>query len=554
MTLALPNLSAAGRHLSPHHSQAWCEKTLKIKDKNGVVVPLRYNSVQKDLNRRFHDGMRAQIPVRLIILKARQIGCSTWTESVVYDWINHVDNQDALILADSPKSSTRLYEMFTTFYDHHIGHKPTRHMHSKGLKFQMPSNSQVVVDTAKRKYAGTSLTVQCAHLSEVAKWDDPATTFLSLAQALPGRKNTFGVMESTAAGAGDWFNEQWDAAERGESAWEPCFYSWFSMPEYSLDPKRISMEGFGKDSRYNMYEGEEQDLVEQFKCNMDQMAWRRWAIANNCGGDVLLFHQEYPSTPEEAFISAGTPRFNVQILSNWRQHTSDPMAVGMFPLAMSQVEVVTQMQPGDMVNLWEMPDPTHNYVIGADCAGSSPDGDYSAAVVIDASVYPVRVVATIHGWMDADVYSSQLASVGRLYNNALLAIEVNGIGDAVQNQARHLYHNFYHRLPIDREIRMPGDRIGWCTSYVTRPMLVETLAAAIRDEDISCPSDDVILELLSFHSVPGPRVAEAKPGTHDDYVFALGIAIMAMTYKTSGEYRHYDDDDHSDVGRMSKRV
>ena len=183
---ALPDLNAAGRHLSPHHSQAWCERHLKIKDKNGAVTPLVYNSVQRDLNRRFHDGMRAQI----------------------YDWINHVDNQDALILADSPKSSTRLYEMFTTFYDHHVGHKPTRHMHSKGLKFQMPSNSQVVVDTAKRKYAGTSLTVQCAHLSEVAKWDDPETTFLSLAQALPGRPNTFGVMESTAAGAGDWFNEE----------------------------------------------------------------------------------------------------------------------------------------------------------------------------------------------------------------------------------------------------------------------------------------------------------------------------------------------------------
>ena len=511
--------------------------------------------MQQDLNRRFHEMMRDEKPVRLIILKARQIGCSTWTESVIYDWINHIDNQDALILADSPKSSTRLYEMFTTFYDHHVGRKSTRHMHAKGIKFQMPSNSQVVVDTAKRKYAGTSLTVQCAHLSEVAKWDDPETTFLSLAQALPGRKNTFGVMESTAAGAGDWFNEQWDAAESGDSAWMACFYPWFDMPEYELDPRKLNMSGMGEDPRYNLYTGEEKDLIKQFKVSDEQMAWRRWAISNNCGGDVLLFHQEYPSTPEEAFISAGNPRFAVQILSNMRQAATDPIATGMFPLAMGLGDVRTTLQPGDVVNIWDMPQPGHTYVIGADSAGADPQGDYSAAVVLDKSVYPVRQVAAIHGWMDADVYASQLASIGRLYNNALLAIEVNGIGDAVQNQARHLYHNFYRRLPIDREVRMPGERIGWATSHITRPMLIEALAASIRDQDLDIPSADVILELLSFHTVPGHRMAEAKPGTHDDYVFALGIAIMAMNYSTSGEYRHYDTDQHTiDAGHMAERV
>ena len=37
---------------------------------------------------------------------------------------------------------------------------------------------------------------------------------------------------------------------------------------------------------------------------------RRWAIENNCGGDVELFRQEYPACPEEAFLSTGSCIFD----------------------------------------------------------------------------------------------------------------------------------------------------------------------------------------------------------------------------------------------------
>jgi hypothetical protein len=544
------NVGTIARGQFSHHSQVWAESQLKIKDKGGSIIPLSYNYPQKDLERTFHEGMAKREPVRIIILKARQIGCSTWTESVIYDWICNIANQDALILADAPKSSQRLYEMFTTFYDHHIGRRKTRHMHAKGLKFAQPHNSQVVVDTAKRKYAGTSLTVQCAHLSEVAKWDDPETTMLSLMQALPGRADTFAVMESTAAGAGDWFNEQWDAAANGESEWTARFYPWFDMPEYRINPQRVNMENMGKDDRFNLYQGEETDLLKQFKrrISKEQMAWRRWAINNNCGGDVLLFHQEYPSSPEEAFISAGSPRFSVPVLAQWRQDATDPIRRGSFPVVFTYTDVTGKIQEGDLVHIWEMPILGHDYVIGADSAGSDPRGDFNAAVVIDKTTVPYRVVAKVHGWTDADVYASQLAGLGRLYNNALLAIEVNGIGEAVQNQARHIYHNFYHRIPIDKQVRMPGDRIGWYTGQITRHNIIETLAAAIRDQEVFVPSADIILEMLSFHVVPGKRGAESKPGTHDDYIFALGIALCTAQYTVSGEYRHYSPEEHESVG------
>lgn len=554
MTIAVPRTITAkglGRINSNlatgvRHTQKWAESNLRIRTKKGKLVHIRYNSVQRALEAEFQKQFRERKPIRFLILKARQMGCSTWVESVTYDWMNHAAHQSALILADSPDSSERLYGMYTTFYDFHEDRLPTRYMRMRGLTFAPPHSSQIIVQTAAKKYPGTSLTIQCAHLSEVAKWPSPETVFLSLIQAVPNHADTFVAMESTAAGAGDWWNDQWNAAVRGESEWTPLFFPWFMMEEYSTPAQSINLEEFGTWDRYNLYEGEEKELMEQYQLSWDQMAWRRWCINNNCGGDVLSFNQEYPHSAESAFISSGTPRFSIPRLIEMRRQTKNPEWVGTFAFTDRLVYAPPKMIPGREgdVYIWKMPEEGHHYVIGADCAGSSMGGDYHAACVVDKSVYPHEVVCTIWGHHDADHYASLLANAGRLYHNAMLAIEVNGVGEAVQNACRHIYHNFYHRLPIDEEMRMPGRKIGWYTGHITRHNLIERLAAAIRDGDISVRDEDMVLELMAFHRVPGPRGAEAKPGTHDDRVFALGIALQALGYTTAGEFRHYNRDQH----------
>ena len=55
---------------------------------------------------------------------------------------------------------------------------------------------------------------------------------------------------------------------------------------------------------------EEKELKKTFHLTDEQIMWRRWSIKNNCGGDIDKFHQEYPATPEEAFIATGTGVFD----------------------------------------------------------------------------------------------------------------------------------------------------------------------------------------------------------------------------------------------------
>lgn len=43
---------------------------------------------------------------------------------------------------------------------------------------------------------------------------------------------------------------------------------------------------------------EEAELIATFGVDAEQLTWRRWCVANNCGGNLDTFHQEYPMTPD----------------------------------------------------------------------------------------------------------------------------------------------------------------------------------------------------------------------------------------------------------------
>jgi len=541
-------------HVAPLHDPVWCEEHLRIRVKaGGLPIRLRYNYVQRALEKIFEHLLARGLPIRLLILKARQTGVSTWVESVIYDWIRRRPYQNALIVANDVDSSKHLYEMFKTYHEFDEGAPDIRYNdQTKGLTFTSPHSSQIHVQTAGKRFAGTSLTVQAVHMSELPKWPDPETTYLSIMQAVPDQANSLAIMEGTAAGSGDWWHLQWQQAMEGEGEWLACFFPWFSDPNCSMDPERVGMDGIGTHERYNLVPGEEQRLLDlseahigidrrvPVRISLDQLAWRRWAINNKCGGDVLLFHQEAPASPEEAFISSGTPKYNVGILSEMQQACTKPLVEGTFPLLEGLAQGVPRLIEGEAADIaiWKWPVPGRRYGIGADCKGSSPFGDYHAAVVGDRG--SKEVVATLHGMWDADTYASLLAQAGAFYNGALLAIEVTGVGEAVQNRARRIYHNFYHRLQIDKETRFPGSRIGWYTSTATRPEIVEIVGEHIRDRAVHIHDERIIGELLSFHAVPGYRGADAKPGAHDDFVFALGIWLATSGYTALGEVRGYD--------------
>lgn len=545
------------------HDVAWCQKHLHIVDKGGVRRQLRYNPVQRKLNQIVLEEVIARRPIRLIVLKARQQGVSTWTQSIGYERTVRNPGHRALILSHDPAGTANLYGMYETFYNHDPKKLRTRSQSQKGIRFDEPHDGRIVVETAAKRNAGSGQTYQFCHFSEQAKWPFPSDTSLSVLQAIADAPDTMVVNESTGYGAGNHFHQEWLAAESGNSEWRPVFFAWFDNPEYSRhvrDDDDIDELGqkdqfqgpdFVGGVQYNFYPGEELDLIKRFNLDLAQLNWRRWTIRNKCNGNILLFRQEYPATPEEAFLSGGSPRFNVQTLMRWlEEECEDPQFVGRTELKIDQRDPSTELIGGDdndWLRIWEMPIEGERYVLFADCAGSDPDGDHNAACIMRVSARPRwKQVATIHGLRGADLYARAIANLGAIYGMATVGVEVNGIGEACQSHLRHWYpeSHLYHRLPVDKAKRRPQDRIGWYSGHVTRHNLIEDLDAAIRDETIELKCRDTVLELLDFQKVPGNRNGDHKPGGHDDRVFSVGGCLQIASYKVAGEYDHFTEERH----------
>ena len=172
--------------------------------------------------------------------------------------------------------------------------------------------------TAGTSGVGRSDTFDNLHLSELAFWQgDVTATLTGLFQAVPNLPDTMIIIESTANGY-EKFKELWDQAVNGDNDFIPLFVAWFELPEYSMPYSGFKLTK------------EEEELKELYNLTNDQLEWRRWCIRNNCQGDIDQFKQEYPSNPEEAFLSTGQCIFDKEAIIERLRHVPKPIKQGYF--------------------------------------------------------------------------------------------------------------------------------------------------------------------------------------------------------------------------------
>ena len=407
--------------MNPCIAMDYIENCLKIKTKSGTVVPFRLNDAQRKLYAVAKRQQDAGKPVRLIILKARQLGFSTLTEGLIFHACATRKNVNALIVAHREDATANLFRMSKLFYDElPVPVKPMlRASNAQELVFENPSKlrserearpglrSRIRCATAGGRGIGRSDTLQCVHLSEYAFWPDgadgKASTLAGILQAVPSLPGTMVVIESTANGFED-FKERWDAAVAGENDFEPVFFAWFENPDYSM-PVVPGTE----------WTPEERDLRDAYRLTDEQLQWRRWCIANNCGGSLDMFRQEYPASPGEAFLHSGTGVFDNEQIVLRLERLPSPAGRGEFADG-----EWTESETG-AITLYELPEEGVPYVLGGDTAGEG--SDYFTAIVIDNVTG--RIAAKLRQKYSEPEYVRQICALGRFYNDALVAIETN---------------------------------------------------------------------------------------------------------------------------------
>ena len=151
----------------------FAKMNLYIKDKFANIVPFVPNEPQRALIDYVLLCISEKRPVKVIILKARQMGFSTAVEALCYWWTSTNFNINSVIIGNDEKSSLNLYRMFRRYFDNtNILFKPSVRYNTKSdLTFekfdesgkQIGLGSAIKIETAKNKSAGRSDTINFLH-------------------------------------------------------------------------------------------------------------------------------------------------------------------------------------------------------------------------------------------------------------------------------------------------------------------------------------------------------------------------------------------------------
>ena len=460
----------------------------KIKTKEKKLITYKRNLAQQDYSENKTDNN--------IILKARQLGFSTECLIDIFDETISQPNINSAIVAHERDKVTKLFETVKRAYDYMpVELKPKVSFDNRNELYFPELDSKIFVTLDTR-----SEMVHNLHVSEVAFMRRAEETMTGLLESVPrGGKITF---ESTANGMGGYYYDEWSDPN---SKFKKHFYNWMWEQEYR-EPTIKTIEQLDAEYReLSVRYGTIMDIRERFMLDKEQFNWYIQKVRSH----KEFVMQEHPTTPLEAFIASGRNVFHIGDLN---KH-----------ILLAPIDRKWQ----DLL-IWEQPMKGFKYVIGCDVA-EGLGGDFSTIEVINAHTgEQAAEFASNH--IPPDTLGDYLINIGKFYNNALLVIEVNNHGRSVIDHIKRKYANIYRRETFDKATMEKTEALGWRTTGITKPILVDALEEAVRNQDLKIRSYSAIKEMRIFVQTDevGHQGYGAEGSGHDDLVIALGLAYQGI--------------------------
>ena len=508
----------------------YAESLLKIKNKNSQLVPLALWPPQWKMHLTLEELVKRKRLQRIIVLKARQEGISTYSEGRMF-WAAHMnENTECGIIAHEKDSGKAIFNMCRLFYDCLPTYlQPvTQYSSTQQLVFANPDKktkhanpglrSFVDVLTAGKKDVARGKRYHHLHCSEISAWTFPEDVIPALIPTIPQNAQSLVVFESTAKGINNFFHKEWLRAKNGTSNFYPFFLAWFDLAEYSHEFNSTKERDLFGESLND----EEKELRAVHSLTLEQLYWRRIRIADLMG-DVELFRQEYPSTDLEAFIASGTPIFDRRKLRTIGRKCTEPRFIGYI----SEHGLVPD-EHGEF-RIWVMPESNAQYSIGVDVSDGGEDGDFSCVTVWKflKSPYVAEQVAEWHGRIDPYSLAGVVEKLGRMYNEAMVGIETNAHGLATQQELQRHYWNIYRQEYFDRYDAKLTHKLGWETTLRTKKLLISFMSHCIANMSIVIHGTELVREAMTFIR-DDSGAGSAIRGGHDDRLMAAMIGLLVM--------------------------
>ncbi|WP_047155165.1 terminase large subunit domain-containing protein [Aneurinibacillus tyrosinisolvens] len=499
---------------------------IKIIDNNGESVPFTLNQEQEQF---INEKIKYNV-----ILKGRQIGFTTL--SLGYMLYSAVTKPDTsyIIVTHHEKVSKSLFIKLKKMYKS-LPHKKFPNLFPKELlnnreELYLDNGSRIIIASAKGEDAISGNTFQMIHFSEMAKYPNSEIMEEMLATAIPAlAKNDSAsiIIESTAMGY-NYYQELFMKAYRDKgSAWKAFFYNWLAEA-YKKQFSTTYDEGVqwylnnNKGVRLSAkdLEHDEQTLHERYGATLKQIMWRRYYIDLK---SLETFMREFPTTPEEAFMSSQKGVFN-QAMIQERLLNLEPAITYK---ELSDLPEVLLPLIGKSLFIYRTPKNKTRYFGGVDSAsGGGGENDSSTISIIDpdgeqmASFYKNDI--PIHKFAEV------VAAVGRYYNNAFLAIEKNSYGlpliERVYND--HSYYNLMKQKTFDQKGRKKFTK-GWLTNQTNKSILIEDMKEAFETGQVLIHCRETLDQMAIYEEVDGKLGNKKGKNKHDDLVMSFALSIQA---------------------------
>lgn len=561
----------------------WAALYVYIKNKGGGDdVLFRLTRPQRKFVERLEKLRKANKPIRIVLLKARQWGGST-TSQLYMAWLQlvHKVGLNSLIIAHQGAGSdeikdmfdrmikaypiTMLYKLGETYNENEsklvgVGHSGSIH--------RVPQrNCKIKIGTAERPDSCRGGDYNLVHLSEVGLWKTtdgkkPEDIVRSACSGILLKPYTMIVYESTANGTGNFFQREYDAAKRGTSQFEAMFVSWFDIEQYSLPFENDDAKA---DFAIWLWKNRNNSSASSARAESGKYLWWLWEQGATLEAinwyvqerakynEHAPMASEYPSDDVEAFVHSGERVFDKYKVDEFRASCKPPKYIGdVYADGDSGKDALKNLRFAEdtqgLLWIWDLPEiddkeiVTNRYLTIVDIGGRSKKADWSVILVIDRLFMldgdRPEVVAQWYGHIDMDILAWKAAQIAAFYDNSLLVIESNTLethdkerqvdGDLshfILNQIKNVYPNLYARKQTEDEIRegLPL-RYGFHTNVATKPMIISTLIKVIR-EHLYTERDERCLDEYVVYEKKQNSGFGAIIGKHDDLLMTRAIGL-----------------------------
>ena len=543
----------------------------KIERKGGELVRPVANIHQKRMDAAVKAARKAKRPCRIIGLKPRQKGSSTYTVKVGHVRLKAKRGR-GIIAGGAHFQGSNLFRILKTYAE-------TDELDPKSCKVmdmdaRFTNGSSIDRITLANSNAGRSGTYQYLCVTEAAYLADEGVANADavldgLLKCVPHEEDTIIIIESTANGASGYFFDAWQQGitleefEGGRNGYVKIFSAWFEFEDSRTDPA-----GEGVTSEADL-RPEEIAYARERGLTLDlwQYAWMRLVLRDECKGDWNKFQQDYPSDAETAFLKSGRGMFSSSSIK-WQEEVSKirlrEFGYLQYNEHADRIQWVRTEEVQARSVRWEGPIPGCRYLLCADTmtgadqtGGQDPDshavfvlrGGYlrsgvwnEPAVVMRNMMVPGSKPGSLCCWWGIDVLEEEVWRMARYYQ-AIIAPEMNMDRGLMELLKLRGDVDIYQREVFNRRESEYTKALGWMTTTLTRPMILEGLVAVLRESgkggygqgfEVRCPW--AIAQMKSFIVRANGR-AEASGGHHDDDILSLAIGVQLLDMATAwGEH------------------